>query len=798
MKFTLSWLKEHLDTDATVDEIADTLTDLGLEVEEVVDPAAKLKSFTIGKVLKAEKHPDADRLKVCEVETDEGVKQIICGAPNAREGITVVIAKPGTYVPGIDTTIQVGKIRGVESHGMMASEREMELSDEHDGIIELPSGEIGESFADWLQHNDPDKVDPVIEIAITPNRQDALGVEGIARDLAARGLGTKIDRPVAPIEGTFPSPINVTIDEDTLDGAPYFAGRVIRGVKNGPSPAWLQKRLTAIGLRPISALVDITNFFTFDRNRPLHVFDADKVKGDLRVHRAKGGEELLALDEKTYAFEPGMMIIADERAPESIAGIMGGEESGVSADTVNVFLESAYWDPVTIARSARALKINSDAKYRFERGVDPAFTLDGLELATQMVLDLCGGEASDVVTAGAIPDDRQSYRLDTARCSSLVGMDIPADTQRATLEKLGFQMDGDMALPPTWRPDIRGESDLVEEVARIASLTNLEPKPMPRMTTGVPKPILTPLQKREQIARRTAAALGYNECVTYSFIDEASAKLFGAGDDATRVANPISSEMTHMRPALLPGLLQAAARNQARGFNDLALFEVGAAFHGGEPEEQHLLLTGLLVGRTTQKDVHGAARSVDVFDAKADAEAVLSALGAPDRAQIFRDVASWWHPGRSGRIGLGPKKTLAIFGEIHPRVLKAMDVKGSAVGFTIWPAEVPAPRNAGASKGALEISDLQAVERDFAFVLDARVEAVNVVNAARGADKALIEDVRVFDEFVGGSLGDGMKSIAITVRIQPKQKTLTDDEIDTVAQAVVEKVAKATGGTLRA
>ncbi|MXQ08434.1 phenylalanine--tRNA ligase subunit beta [Alphaproteobacteria bacterium GH1-50] len=797
MKFTLSWLKEHLDTDASVSEIAETLTDLGLEVEEVIDPAAKLSDFTIGKVLKAEQHPDADRLRVCEVETDEGVKQIVCGAPNARAGITVVVAKPGTYVPGIDTTIQVGKIRGVESHGMMASEREMELSDEHDGIIELPSGEVGESFAGWLAANAPDKVDPVIDIAITPNRQDALGVEGIARDLAARGLGTLIERPITPVPGQFPSSIGVSIDEDTLDGAPYFTGRVIRGVKNGPSPEWLQKRLKAIGLRPISALVDITNFFTFDRNRPLHVFDADKVQGDLRVHRAKGGEELLALDEKTYTLTPGMMVISDDRAPESLAGIMGGEESGVTEETVNVFLESAYWDPVTIARTARALRINSDAKYRFERGVDPAFTLPGLELATQMVLDLCGGEASEVVTAGAVPDTTRAFRLDTERCSSLVGMEIPAETQRATLEALGFVMDGDMATPPSWRPDIMGEADLVEEVARIASLTNLEPKPMKRATAGVPKPILTPMQKREQIARRTAAALGYNECVTYSFIDEASARLFGAGTDATRVANPISSEMTHMRPALLPGLLQAAARNQARGFSDLALFEVGAAFHGGEPEEQHLLVTGLLVGRTGPKDIHGTSRAVDVFDVKADAEAVLAALGAPERAQIFRDVPEWWHPGRSGRIALGPKKTLAVFGEIHPKVLKAMDVKGPAVGFTIWPTEIPEPRNAGASRGALEISGLQAVERDFAFVLDAEVEALNVVNAARGADKALIEDVRVFDEFKGGSLGEGKKSLAITVRLQPRDKTLTDDEIEAVARAIVDKVGKATGGTLR-
>ena len=797
MKFTLSWLRENLDTSATVSEIAETLTDLGLEVEGVENPADRLKTFTLGKVVKAEQHPDADRLRVCMVETDEGVKQIICGAPNAREGITVVVCKPGDYVPGIDVTLSVGKIRGVESHGMMASERELELSDEHDGIIELPSGEVGERFVDWLAKNRPETVDPVIEIAITPNRPDALGVEGIARDLAARGLGTKIERPITPVTGSFPSPIGVTIDDDTLDGAPFFAGRVIRGVTNGPSPAWLQKRLKAIGLRPISALVDITNFFTYDRNRPLHVFDADKVQGDLRVHRAKGGEELLALDERTYTATPGMMLISDDRAPESLAGIMGGEESGVTPETVNVFLESAYWDPVTIAHAARALKINSDAKYRFERGVDPEFTLPGLELATQMVIDLCGGEASDVVTAGAVPAADRAYRLDTARCSSLVGMDIPADEQRATLTRLGFTLDGDMATPPSWRPDIRGEADLIEEVARIASLTNLEPKPMPRMTTGVPKPILTPLQRREQTARRVTAALGYNECVTYSFVDQASAALFGGGDEARRVANPISSEMTHMRPSLLPGLLQAAARNQARGFADLALFEVGAVWHGGEPEEQELLLTGIRFGATGPKDPHGTRRPVDVFDARADAEAVLSALGAPARVQFPRGAKGWWHPGRSSRITLGPKIVLAAFGELHPKVLRALDVKGPALGFSIHLAAIPEAKNSSASRGALKISDLQAVERDFAFVLDADVEAINVVNAAQGADKVLIEDVRVFDEFLGGSLGEGKKSLAITVRMQPAEKTLTDEEIDRVGKAIVEKVSRATGGVLR-
>ncbi|MEM6385888.1 MAG: phenylalanine--tRNA ligase subunit beta [Pseudomonadota bacterium] len=797
MKFTLSWLKEHLDTSATVDEIAETLTDLGLEVEEVVNPADRLAPFTLGKVVKAEQHPDADRLRVCMVATDEGEKQIICGAPNAREGITVVVCKPGDYVPGIDVTLSVGKIRGIESHGMMASERELELSDEHDGIIELASGKVGDRFTDWLMKNAPEKIDPMIEIAITPNRQDALGVDGIARDLAARGLGTMVSTQPEPVAGSFPSPIAVSIDADTLDGNPHFTGRVITGVKNGPSPAWLQARLKAIGLRPISTLVDITNFFTFDRNRPLHVFDADKVQGNLRVHRAEGGEELMALDEKTYRFDPGMMVISDDNGPESIAGVMGGAETGVTEETVNVFLESAYWDPVTIAHTGRKLKINSDAKYRFERGVDPAFTLPGLEAATQMILDLCGGEASKVVTAGAELDVSRAYRLDTARCSSLVGMDIPAETQRATLEKLGFTLDGDMATPPTWRGDVKGEADLVEEVARIASLTHLEPKPMPRATAGVPKPILTPMQKREQIARRTAAALGYNECVTYSFIDQASAALFGGGDEARRVANPISQDMTHMRPSHLPGLLQAAARNQARGFQNLSLFEVGAVFHGGEPEEHEILVTGLRVGATSQKDVHASRRAVDVFDARADAEAILSALGAPARMQFARPAKAWWHPGRSARMTLGPKITLAAFGEIHPKVLKALGVKGPAVGFAIHMSAIPHPKSTSSTRAAMAISDLQSVERDFAFVLDADVEAISVVNAAQGANKALIEEVRVFDEFIGGSLGEGKKSLAITVRLQPSDKTLTDEDIDAVGKAIIDKVAKATGGVLR-
>ena len=797
MKFTLSWLKKHLETSATVDEIAEALTDLGLEVEGIENPAERLRPFTIAKVKSVVQHPDADRLRVCVVETDEGEKQIVCGAPNARAGITVVLAKPGDYVPGIDVTLSVGKIRGLESHGMMASERELELSDEHDGIIELPSGEVGQSFADWLGKNDPARVDPVIEIAITPNRGDALGVRGIARDLAARGLGKLKPCTVTPVEASFASPVNVSIDDDTADGCPVFYGRLIRGVKNGPSPAWLQAQLRAIGLRPISFLVDVTNYFTYDQNRPLHVFDADKVKGDLRVHRAKGGEKIVALDDKEYTLEAGMIAISDETGVESIAGIMGGEVTGCTEETVNVFVESAYWDPVQIATTGRKLKIHSDARYRFERGVDPAFTPEGLEHAVRMIVDHAGGEASEVVVAGAVPDVSRAYRLEPARVQSLVGMEIPEAEQRQTLTALGFRLESNMAHVPTWRSDVQGEADLVEEVARIASLTKLVGRPMARALPGVPKPILTAGQVRATAARRTAAALGYNECVTYSFIDEAAASLFGGGDDASKLENPISSDMSHMRPDLLPGLLRAAARNQARGFMDLALFEVGHAFHGGEPEEQHLQVSGLLVGRNGPKDVHGGSRPVDLFDAKADAEAILAAIGAPAKVQILRNGAGWWHPGRHGQICLGPKKVLGVFGELHLKVLREMDIKGPAVAFTLWPEEVPQPKNRTATRPALVVSEFQAVERDFAFVTDLSVEALTLVNAAAGADKALISDVRVFDEFVGGSLGEGKKSLAITVRLQPTEGTLKEADIEAVSAKIIEKVAKATGGVLR-
>ena len=804
MKFTLSWLKDHLETTATLDDILFALTDLGHEVEGVENPADTLGAFRICRVIEAVQHPNADRLRLCRVETypngpgttPEEV-QVVCGAPNARTGLVGVFAPVGTHVPGTGVDLKPGNIRGVDSNGMLCSERELMLSDDHEGIIDLPEdAPLGVRFIDYRGVNDP-----MIYVKITPNRPDGLGVRGLARDLAARGLGTLKALEIPDIAGSFPCPITVGIDADLkVKAAPHFTARLIRGVKNGPSPQWMQARLRAIGLRPISTLVDITNYFTFGLNRPLHVFDAAKVTGNLHIRPAQEGETLLALDGKTYALRPGQMVISDDHGPESLAGIMGGEQSGCTEGTADVFLESAWWDPITIATTGRALKINSDARYRFERGVDPAFTLPGLQLATQMILDLCGGEASEIVVDGAAIDTTRQYKFNPARTGSLVGMDIPEAIQRQTLTALGFTLEGTQATPPTWRPDVQGEADLVEEIARVASLSKLVGKPLPRSQPGVPAPILTPAQTRERAARRTLAALGYNECVTYSFIDQISATLFGGGTDAVRVDNPISSEMSHLRPDLLPGLLRAAARNQARGFMDLSLAEVGPAFSGGEPGEQHSQAAGILVGHVAPRDPYGSRRPADIYDAKADAEAVLAALGAPARAQINRKVPAWFHPGRAGTIALGPN-TLATYGEIHPKIVAEMSLKGPVVGFTVYPANVPQPKTKTTTRPALVLSDLQAVERDFAFVVDTGVEALTALNAAQGADKALIESVRLFDQFTGEKaetqMGAGKKSIALTVRLQPTTATLTDKEIDAVSAKIIEKVSKATGGTLR-
>ncbi|QIE55728.1 phenylalanine--tRNA ligase subunit beta [Pikeienuella piscinae] len=810
MKFTLNWLRDHLETEAPLDEILETLTDLGLEVEGVEDPAAALGAFTIARVIEAGRHPDADRLKLCRVETwpngpdapSEEV-QVVCGAPNARTGLVGVFAAPGTHIPGTGVDLKPGVIRGVASNGMLCSERELMISDEHDGIIELPeTAPLGARYIDYAGLDDP-----VIEIAVTPNRPDALGVAGIARDLGARGLGAVKTPAIEPVAGAFPCPIDVTIDADALQAAPLFCGRLIRNVANGPSPKWLQTRLRAIGLRPISALVDITNFLTYDRNRPLHVFDADKVKGALRVHWAETGSTITALDDKDYALEPTMLAISDANGPESIAGIMGGAATGCTAETVNVFVESAHWDPVTIAAAGRRLKIVSDARYRFERGADPEFARPGLELATRMILDLCGGEASEVVTAGAAPDSARSYRLDPARTMSLVGLEIAAEEQVRILGALGFEAkktaEGYDVSVPSWRPDVKGEADLVEEIARVASLTKLEARPMRPAKPGVQGAVLKPMQKRTALARRRLAAAGLNECVTYSFVSGKEAALFGGGDPLLKLENPISSELSDMRPSPLPGLLAAAARNQARNIGDFGLFEVGAEYFGPEPGEQRDVAAAIRVGATAPRHWSGVRRPVDLHDARADAEAVLSAIGAPvARLTAVREEApNWLHPGRAAALKLGPKNTLAVFGELHPSVLAALDVKGPVVAMAVYLENAPFPKAKGGARPALALSAYQAVERDFAFVVDARTEAETILRAARAADKALIEEASVFDVFDGpkaeAQMGEGRKSVAISVRLQPTKGTLTDEEIEAVAARVVAGVEKATGGALR-
>ena len=807
MKFTLRWLKEYLDTDASLEEIVEALNTIGLEVEEVKDPGAELGSFSVARIISAEKHPDADKLKVCRVETKDGEVQVVCGAPNARAGLVGVFAPPGTHVPGTGLDLKVAKVRGVESAGMMCSERELMISDDHEGIIELPEDTpIGTPAAEALGVNDP-----VIEIAITPNRPDALGVYGVARDLAARGLGRLKPLRDDTFEGTFDSPIRVHLDfpDGDTTPCPHFVGRYFRGVKNGPSPEWLQRLLTAIGLRPISALVDITNFMTYAYNRPLHVFDADRVKGDIHVRPARAGERLLALDGKEYELEEGMTVIADEAGPEALGGIIGGEHSGCTEETTNVFLEVAYFDPIRTAMTGRRLNIMTDARYRFERGVDPAFLHKAADLATQLILELCGGEASHIVEAGSPavpPREARTFTLRRDRVRTLGGIDVPFERQKEILEKLGFEVEetgeGLSAVAPTWRPDIHGEADLVEEIVRIVGLDEIPSAPMDR-PHAIARPVLTDLQKRMVRARRRLAERGLLEAVTYSFLPKRHAELFGGGARELELANPISTELSDMRPSLLPNLIAAAGRNVARGASDVRLFEVGSIYLTDEPEGEKVVAGGIRRGFSGPRHWAQARRPVDAFDAKADALAVLEAAGAPvSSLQIAQGGApDWYHPGRSGLVTLGPKNVLAHFGELHPQVLEAMGVKGPLVGFEVFLENIPAARRKGTARPALKASDLMPLKRDFAFIVDADVPAAKIIQAAKGADKALISDVTVFDVFEGekaeSQFGPGRKSVAIEVTLQPREQTLTDEEIAAVADKIVEKVRKATGAELR-
>jgi phenylalanyl-tRNA synthetase beta chain len=803
MKFTLAWLKEHLDTDAPLEAIVDKLTMIGLEVERVVDRRKLLAPFTIARVISAEQHPNADRLRVCMVDTGAGDPvQVVCGAPNARGEMKGVFVPPGAFIPGKNMTLTVGTIRGVESRGMLVSEFELEISDDHEGIIELPAdAPVGANYAAWAGLDDP-----MIEINLTPNRGDCTAVAGIARDLAAAGMGKLKTAPIAAVEGRFPCPVKVTLEfGSTPPLCRAFALRLVRDVKNGPSPQWLQRRLRAIGLRPINALVDITNFITYDRGRPLHVFDAAKVHGDLTVRRARNGESLLALDGKTYTLDDTMCVIADANGVESLAGIMGGEATGCSDATTDVLIESALWEPTNIGLTGRKLGIHSDARYRFERGVDPAFTVPGLELATGMVLELCGGEPSHIVVAGKPEAATRSIDFPLREVPRLAGLEADRDEISRVLSGLGFSVAGENSsvkvTVPSWRVDVEGKADIVEEVVRILGVDRIPSTPFDR-GDAPRKPVLTPIQTRTRKAKRALAARGMDEAVTWSFISKEHAELFGGGKPELALVNPIASDLSDMRPSLIPGLVAAAQKNADRGFPDVALFEVGQIFRGERPEDQLTAAGGVrrALAKSTGSGRHWSspAREVDVFDAKADALAVLNAVDAPT-VQVVSGGPAWLHPGRSGTIQIGPQNVLGYFGELHPRALEALKAEGPLVAFEVILERIPQPKaKATRAKPVLDLAPLQPVERDFAFVVDRAVKAADILRAAQGVDRKLITDVAVFDVYEGEGIDPGKKSIAIAVTLQPREKTMTDQEIEAIAAKIVAEVSKRTGGVLRA
>ncbi len=809
MKFTLSWLKDHLETQSSVDEIAAKLNAIGLEVEGIDDAGAKLSAFTIARIVEAKKHPNADKLQVVQVEIARGqpLVEVVCGAPNARPGMISVFAPLGTYIPGSKITLEKKPVRGVVSNGMMCSAAELELPGESDGILDLPLDlalKVGEPYIDVVGANYP-----VIEVKLTPNRPDCTGVRGIARDLAAAGMGTLKPEPkLGPVEGKAECPVDIKLDfsGDTADACPVFAGRLIKGVKNGPSPTWMQNRLKAIGLRPINALVDVTNYISFDRGRPLHVYDADKLKGAIRARLGQKIEKFAGLDGKEHTVDQTMCVIADDSGPLGFGGIMGGETTGSTDATTNVFIESAYFDPVRTAATGRKSGLQTDARYRFERGIDPASARPGLDLATDMILKLCGGEPTKAKVAGTEPLKALVVPFDFARVEKLTGVKLPDTEIKTTLETLGFTIEGKphaaKVSVPSWRPDIHGPADLVEEVVRIAGMDRVPATPLPRMH-GVTRAVLTEKQKRARRTRRLLAARGFVEAVTWSFITRGEAQHFGGGSNAIELANPISSEMSSMRPGLLPGLLAAVTRNRNRGASDVALFELGQAYRGAMPEDQYVSAAGVRAGTAklagAGRNWDGTSSDANVFDMKADVFAALTALGFdPNKAQITRDAPAWYHPGRSGTLRLGPKVVLAHFGEVHPGTLQTLDVEAPVSAFEIFLDALPAEKKKSRAKPLLAAADLLPVKRDFAFIVPRAVAAGDVIKAALNADKALIQSVNVFDVFEGGNLAaEGKKSIAIEAVIQPAAETLTDKDIERIAQAIVTEVKKATGGEIR-
>jgi len=799
MKFTLSWLKDYLETDKDLETLTDKMTAIGLEIEEIDNPADTLAPFVIAEVMEAAPHPDADKLQVLKVNTGTEMLQVVCGAPNARTGLKGAFAPSGATIPTNGMKLRPTKIRGVESNGMMCSERELGMGDDHDGIIDLPAdAPVGKNFAAYTGLDDP-----IIEIAITPNHQDALGVYGIARDLAAAGMGTLKHPDTSKVAGQYESPVKIHLDAPEV--CPVFAGRMIRNVKNGPSPEWLQRRLRAIGMNPISALVDMTNYMSYDQARPLHVYDADKLQGDIRVRLSKEGESFTALDDKDYSLDDSACVITDDSGVIGLGGIMGGTSTGCMDETVNVFIECAWFDPVSTAMTGRKHGIESDARYRFERGVDPETVASGIEAATRLILDMCATDKTDVSEVympGTVPTICKTVSLRPSRVESLGGIKVSEAEIIAILERLGFKVkkDGDnlAVTSPSWRCDIDGEADLVEEVLRIYGYEHIRSEPLPKSSreifTG-----LNALQKRGRTAKRTAAGRGLREAVTWSFLPSAQAALFAELKAELVLENPISSDLNAMRPNLLPNLITAAGRNIDRGFKNVALFEAGNQFSDDTPQGQTLMLAGIRRGQTGQRHWQQSPRDVDVFDAKADAEAILNAIGVNTaNVQVVADAPPWYHPGRSGVMRLGPKNILCYFGEIHPRILKALDVKGPLVAFEIMLQAIPFPKNKGGNnRGPLKASDFQAVERDFAFVVDNKISAADLIRAVRSSEKKLIEDISIFDVYQGPGVEEGKKSVALNVRLQPADKTLTDEEIENFSEKLVASVAKNTGGILR-
>lgn len=789
MKFTLSWLRDHLDTAATAQQVVDAMTMAGLEVEHVDDPATKLAAFSVAKIVEAVQHPNADRLRVCQVETRDGIKEIVCGAPNARAGLTTIYAPIGAYVPGLGVTLVEKPVRGVVSNGMLCSASELEAASESDGIMELPDDlAVGTSAAEALG------LEAVIDFEVTPNRPDWLGVVGIARDLAAAGLGTLKDVGVAPVPGKFPNPIEIRVDGTACR---QFSGRLIRGVKNGPSPAWLQQKLTSIGLRPINALVDVTNLITYDRARPLHVYDAGKLAGGfIEARLGSEGQSVEALDGKTYAVTPDICVIADASGAIGLGGVMGGVSTGCSEATTDVFLESAWFDPTLIAETGRKLTINSDAQYRFARGVDPESLVPGLELATRLILELCGGEPSEISVAGEALPRPAPITFDRAYVKKLAGLDLQPKRIDDILRDLGFKIDGDVVAPPSWRRDVEGKADLVEEVARIEGYDALPALPLPEMPP-VAGGVLTARQSRIRAGRRAMAAKGYAETITWSFTKRETARLFGGGQDELVITNPIASDLDCMRPSVLPGLIEAAGRNARRGFPDVALFEIGPFYKGDQPADQLTSIAAVVAPHTPRR--WDGAKPDALFELKADLMSLLDDLGAPTASlQIAQSGQSdWWHPGRSAALRLG-KNTLVEFGEIHPRILKALDVEGPIIGFELIVDAIPEPKKkATKTKPALDLSTLMPLSRDFAFVVGADVAAADLTKAVAGADKALITQARVFDVYQGAGVPEGSKSVAVEVLLQPREKTLTDAEIEALSAKVVAAAEKAVGAKLR-